>query len=125
PRHPETRARARPASGTCSSPAAVVTEQERLAASTASLIIFSGSDRRLPDRGPGSGTLIMKYLIVYYLDGKWFGEEVTWKRSGSGFYREISRIEIPQSRKAIEEFARENRFRIEWRGEFPSESRSA
>jgi hypothetical protein len=67
----------------------------------------------------------MTCLIVYYLDGKWFGEEVAWKRSGSGFYREISRIEIPQSKKAIEEFAAEHKYRIEWRGDIPAESRSA
>jgi hypothetical protein len=67
----------------------------------------------------------MKCLIVYFSDGKWFAEEVTWKRSGSGSYRETSRIEVPQSRAAIEEFARENRFLIEWRGDIPLESRSA
>ena len=47
----------------------------------------------------------MKCLIVYYVGGQWFGEEVSWKRSGSGTYREVSRIEIPQSKAAIEEFA--------------------
>lgn len=67
----------------------------------------------------------MKCLIVYYLDGKWFGEEVSWKRSGSGTYREISRIEIPQSKEAILKFAAENLFSIEWRGEIPEERRSA
>jgi hypothetical protein len=67
----------------------------------------------------------MKCLIVYYLEGKWFGEEVNWKRSGSGSYREVSRIEIPQSKEAIEQFAAENRYRIEWRGEIPATSRSA
>jgi hypothetical protein len=67
----------------------------------------------------------MTCLIVYHLDGKWFGEEVAWKRSGSGSYREVSRIEIPQSKEAIEEFAAENRYRIEWRGEIPGQSRSA
>ena len=67
----------------------------------------------------------MKCLIVYFLDGKWFGEDVAWKRSGSGSYREISRIEIPQSKKAIEEFAAENHYRIEWRGEVPATSPSA
>jgi hypothetical protein len=67
----------------------------------------------------------MKCLIVYYLDGKWFGEEVAWKRSGSGTYREISRIEIPQSREEIEAFALENRYRIEWRGEIPRGRQSA
>ncbi len=36
------------------------------------------------------GIAAMKCLIVYYLDGLWYGEEVSWKRSGSGFYREIS-----------------------------------
>jgi hypothetical protein len=67
----------------------------------------------------------MKCLIVHLVDGKWFGEEVAWKRSGSGSYREISRIEIPQSKAAIEQFAAEHHYRIEWRGEVPVESRSA
>jgi hypothetical protein len=69
--------------------------------------------------------MIMTCLIVHYVDGKWFGEEVDWKRSGSGFYREVSRIEIPQSKEEIERFARENNYRIEWRGEIPATSRSA
>ncbi|MDR3639647.1 MAG: hypothetical protein P4L84_37955 [Isosphaeraceae bacterium] len=67
----------------------------------------------------------MKCLIVYYLDGRWYGEEVEWKRSGSGTYREISRIEVPQSRAAIEQFAREKHYAIEWRGPVPAESKSA
>jgi len=67
----------------------------------------------------------MKCLIVYYLDGTWFGEEVAWKRSGSGTYREISRIEVPQSQEEIESFARANHYRIEWRGELPPERQSA
>jgi hypothetical protein len=58
----------------------------------------------------------MKCLIVYDIGGEWFGEEVSWKRSGSGWYREVSRIEIPQTRAEIERFARENRYVIEWRG---------
>ncbi len=28
------------------------------------------------------GPYRMKCLIVYYLDGKWYGEEVSWKRLG-------------------------------------------
>ncbi len=62
----------------------------------------------------------MRCLIVYYFNGQWIGEEVTWKRSGSGSYRETSRIEIPQSKAEIEAFASENRFVIEWRGNIPS-----
>lgn len=61
----------------------------------------------------------MKCLIVYYNSGRWYGSEVTWKRSGSGFYREISGLEIPQSRAEIEQFARENQYSIEWRGPMP------
>ncbi|MFO0907891.1 MAG: hypothetical protein U0794_05935 [Isosphaeraceae bacterium] len=38
---------------------------------------------------------------MYYLEGKWYGEEVSWKRSGSGEYREISRVDVPQSRREI------------------------
>ncbi|QEH37881.1 hypothetical protein OJF2_64730 [Aquisphaera giovannonii] len=67
----------------------------------------------------------MTILVVYYLDGKWYGEEVAHKRSGSGFYREYSRIEIPQSRAKIEEFAASNRYKIEWRGEIPAEAPAA
>ena len=67
----------------------------------------------------------MKCLIVYFLNNKWFGEEVAWKRSGSGTYREISRIEVPQSKAEIEQFARENNYTIEWRGDLPVESKSA
>jgi hypothetical protein len=63
----------------------------------------------------------MTCLIVYYIGGQWFGEEVTWKRSGSGTYRETSRIEIPQTLAEIKAFAEENRYVIEWRGEIPGE----
>ena len=63
----------------------------------------------------------MKCLIVYYANGIWFGEAVGWKRSGSGWYRETSRIEIPQSKSEIERFAAENRYVIEWRGLIPTD----
>lgn len=67
----------------------------------------------------------MKCLIVHYIGGEWFGEEVSWKRSGSGTYRETSRIEIPQTKAEIERFARENRYVIEWRGVMPAETAAA
>jgi hypothetical protein len=67
----------------------------------------------------------MKCLIAYHLDGRWFGEEVEWKRSGSGTYREIARIEVPQSRAEIEKLAQEKHYVIEWRGQLPPEARSA
>jgi len=67
----------------------------------------------------------MKCLIVYYVNGAWTGEEVSWKRSGSGSYREVSRIEIPQTKAQIEAFAAENRYVIEWRGKVPVEPPSA
>ena len=67
----------------------------------------------------------MKCLIVYFLDGKWYGEDVSWKRSGSGSYREISRIEVPQSKDEIVAFAAANRYSIEWRGPIPEDRRSA
>ncbi len=67
----------------------------------------------------------MKCLIVYYLEGKWYGEDVSWKRSGSGTYREITRIEVPQSKHEIVRFAAENRYSIEWRGTIPTELQSA
>jgi hypothetical protein len=58
------------------------------------------------------GASIMTCLVVYYLDGKWYGEEATYKRSGSGFYREFTRIEVPQSKAEIEKFAAEHRYKI-------------
>ncbi len=67
----------------------------------------------------------MKCLIVYYVGGQWTGEEVSWKRAGSGTYREVSRIDIPQSRAEIEKFALENRYVIEWRGAIPAETAQA
>jgi hypothetical protein len=67
----------------------------------------------------------MKCLIVYYFGGHWIGEEVSWKRSGSGTYREVSRIEVPQSKAAIEAFATENRYVIEWRGNIPADASTA
>src|SRR5262245_45659094 len=68
------------------------------------------------------GVSRMNCLVVYYLNGKWYGEEASYKRSGSGFYREYSRIEVPQTKAEIEKFAAENRYKIEWRGEFPAEA---
>lgn len=67
----------------------------------------------------------MKCLIVYHIDGRWYGEDVEWKRSGSGTYREITRIEVPQSREQIEQFAREKQYAIEWRGAIPAQNKSA
>jgi hypothetical protein len=64
-------------------------------------------------------------LNVYYLDGKFYGEEVSWKRSGSGFYRELTRIEIPQSKAEIVKFAAQNRYKIEWQGSIPEEAAAA
>ena len=67
----------------------------------------------------------MKCLIVYHVNGEWIGEEVTWKRSGSGDYRETSRIAIPQSKAEIEAFAAANRYVVEWRGATPADAASA
>jgi hypothetical protein len=64
----------------------------------------------------------MKCLLVYCINGQWYGEEISWKRSGSGFYREITRIEVPQSKAEIEKFAAENRYKIEWQGTIPKEA---
>lgn len=61
----------------------------------------------------------MKCLIVYHQDGTWYGSEVEWARSGSGFYRQISGVAVPQSKGEIVQFARENGYSIEWRGPIP------
>jgi len=63
----------------------------------------------------------MKCLIVYHNGGRWFGSEVEWKRSGSGFYREISGVVVPQTKAEIARFATENGYSIEWRGPLPPE----
>lgn len=63
----------------------------------------------------------MKCLIVYHAQGKWYGSEVEWARSGSGFYRQISGIAIPQTTEEIKVFARDNGYSIEWRGPNPAE----
>jgi hypothetical protein len=67
-----------------------------------------------------TGKRLMKSLIVYRAGDRYFGSEVAWKRSGSGFYREISGLEVPQSKAEIEKFAQENGFSIEWRGTIPA-----
>ena len=64
----------------------------------------------------------MKCLIVHFVGNQWFGEEIEWKRSGSGFYREIVRIEVPQTKAEIEKFAADKNYRVEWRGEIPVEA---
>jgi hypothetical protein len=61
----------------------------------------------------------MKSLTVYSAGGKWYGSEIEWARSGSGFYRQTRLIEIPQDPDAIKAFAEENGFKIEWRGPVP------
>lgn len=58
----------------------------------------------------------MKCLIVFEAGGRWFGSEVGWKRSGSGFYRETTSLTIPQTREEIEKFAEEYGYSVEWRG---------
>ncbi len=67
----------------------------------------------------------MKSLIVYHSEGQWFGSEVDWKRSGSGHYREITGVTIPQTRAEIEQFAKENQYSIEYRGPIPKEEEEA
>jgi hypothetical protein len=63
----------------------------------------------------------MKCLIVYHNGGRWYGSEVEWKRSGSGTYREITGISVPQTKAAIVQFAKENQYSIEWRQPIPAE----
>jgi hypothetical protein len=57
----------------------------------------------------------MKCLVVYQAGDKWFGSDVSWKRSGSGTYRETTPIEVPQSREGIEALAKEFGYSLEWR----------
>lgn len=59
----------------------------------------------------------MKPLIVYQAGSDWFGQEVKWHRSGSGFYREVTGVGIPQTKEGIIKFAAENDYAIEWRGD--------
>jgi hypothetical protein len=57
----------------------------------------------------------MTPLIVHRTPKGYFGEEVEYKRSGSGFYRETTSIPIPQTREEIIAFAKEKGYAIEWR----------
>ena len=57
----------------------------------------------------------MKCLIVHRTDKGFLGEEITWRSSGSGQYRETSALAIPQNEADIIKFARENSYSIEWR----------
>ncbi len=57
----------------------------------------------------------MKCLIVHRTDKSWYGEEIAYKKSGSGFYRETNAIAIPQTEPEIVAFAKQNDFSIEWR----------
>ena len=63
---------------------------------------------------------MLKPLLVYRAGEKWFGSDVSWKRSGSGSYRETILIEIPQNPEEIEKFAAENGYAIEWRDQTPT-----
>ena len=62
----------------------------------------------------------MKCLIVHRSDKGWYGEEVVYKRSGSGFYRETTNVAIPQIKDEISKFAAENGYFIEWRDLAPT-----
>ena len=68
----------------------------------------------------------MKCLIVYYMNGHWIGEEVSWKRSGSGSYRERSRASRFPNRKRRSKPSRpRTAYVIEWRGKIPAETPAA
>ena len=62
----------------------------------------------------------MKSVTVYHNKGRWFGSEIEWKRSGSGFYRETTAIVVPQSYAEIKRWAAENGYAVEWRGPVPA-----
>ncbi|MDX2036659.1 MAG: hypothetical protein SFX72_08400 [Isosphaeraceae bacterium] len=57
----------------------------------------------------------MKCLIVHETDKGFLGEEVEYKKSGSGSYRETTSITIPQTREEIVKFAEANAYSVEWR----------
>lgn len=63
----------------------------------------------------------MKPLIVYYLEGRWYGSTYEWQRSGSGNYRHVTGLDLPQSKAEIIAFARDNNYAIEWRGLIPED----
>lgn len=57
----------------------------------------------------------MKCLIVHRTGRGFHGEEVAYKKSGSGSYRETTNVAIPQSEAEIAKFALANDYSIEWR----------
>jgi hypothetical protein len=64
----------------------------------------------------------LKVLHVYHAGEKWFGSEVEWARSGSGWYRQTTSVPIPQSKPEIEKFADDNGYRIVWLSVLPAET---
>ncbi len=64
----------------------------------------------------------LKCLLVYRAGDQWFGSEVEWSRSGSGWYRQTVGIPIPQSTDEIAAFAASNGYRIEWQDGAPAET---
>jgi hypothetical protein len=64
----------------------------------------------------------LKILVVYHAGDQWFGSEIEWARSGSGWYRQTVGIPIPQTKAEIEEFAEKNGYKIEWQGAVPAAS---
>jgi hypothetical protein len=53
-------------------------------------------------------------LIVYRSGSRWFAHTIQTRRTGPGEVREFSRIDVPQTKAGIEEFARRNGFEVEW-----------
>jgi hypothetical protein len=64
----------------------------------------------------------LKCLMVYRAGEQWFGSEVEWARSGSGWYRQTLGVPIPQTVAEIEAFAAQNGYRIEWQDGPPAEA---
>jgi hypothetical protein len=49
-------------------------------------------------------------LIAYRVGGRWFAQVV----EDRGDFKEIRRVDVPQSQNEIESYARENGYEIEW-----------
>jgi hypothetical protein len=56
----------------------------------------------------------VKRLIVYRSGNHWFAHTIQSKRTSQGEVKEFSRIQVPQTKAGIEEFARQNGFEVEW-----------
>jgi hypothetical protein len=67
----------------------------------------------------------MRRLLITRVGKHWFAQAIELRKSPGGDVKEIRRVDIPQSRAEIEEFARREGYCIEWDSPPPSDDHAA